>query len=461
MRNLPLHLAVYIIFLIAFSCLLVLSLQPVSWYAALPVSGIIWMVYCIVSLFNRNPQKLSYFLSAVDNQDSTLFFSEEIRHKPTKEMHTILNRMNKHIQEVKLKNHQQEQFFSLLLEQVGTGIMVINDKGNILLANLAAKTLLDYPFLTHLEQLKRIDAKLYQAVYRLQYDHRPQYVRINSDKGLKQLSLQVTNFVSNDQSLRIVSVHDISSELESKELESWQRLIRVITHEIMNSVAPITSLSETLLRYYGTDDKRVWESVKTDEKIIVNTIKGLEVINERGAGLIRFVESYRKLARLSEPKLKIIFVKELLDHLLLLLENDADYKRIKFRLEVNPADIGMEADEAQLSQLVLNLIRNSMQALETIDDPEIGIQASYSDEDHIEIVVADNGPGIPSEIKEQIFIPFFTTRENGSGIGLSLSRQIMRNHGGSIELFTSPGSTKFVLRFQRFDIREIKEDISG
>jgi putative hemolysin len=232
LRILYLRLAIYILLLIVFSGLLFLSVQALNWYAVLCIIGIIWVIYRIIRLFNRNPQKLSYFLNAIENQDSTLFFSEKIRHKPTKELHGSLNRMNQLIQEVKLKNREQEQYYSLLLEQVATGIVVMNDSGNILLANSAARSLLNYSFLNHIEQLKRVDIKLYNAFLSLQQDNQNQFVKVRNENGIRQLSLQVTSFKRHDNALRIVSVHDISNELDLKNLPATGRYIIVSNHPL-------------------------------------------------------------------------------------------------------------------------------------------------------------------------------------------------------------------------------------
>ena len=194
-----------------------------------------------------------------------------------------------------------------------------------------------------------------------------------------------------------------------------------------------------MLKYYLPPEKSV------DEKTVTNTVKGLEVINERGVGLIRFVKSYRKLTKLSNPVLKPIVLKNLIEHLLLLLENEPNFHRIRFRVETDSPNLSVEADEMQLSQVFINLIKNAMQAVENVAEPHIIIRAHSTPGGRCEIKMIDNGPGIPSEIREQIFIPFFTTKENGSGIGLSLSRQIMKNHGGSIEVASSPGTTVFTL----------------
>lgn len=410
-----------------------------SWYALLLFFGILWVVYRMLKLFNRIPERISYFFNAIENEDSTLRFPENINHAPTKEMNKSLNRVNFLIQEIKLKNREQEQYYSMLLEQVATGIVVINSNGNILQANSGAKRLLNYKTLSHIEQLKRVDVNLYQAFYLLKEESSHEFVKLTHSNATIQLSLRATTFTSQEETLRIISVHDISNELDANEVESWIKLIRVLTHEIMNSITPITSLSETLLNYYAPQGEPI------DAKTIANTVHGLEVINERGAGLIRFVESYRKLTKLSKPILESIELRKLIEHLLLLMENEPYFNRIQFKVLIQEEGCSIEADRTQMSQVLINLIKNAMQAVENLSEPRITITANNLANKRCEIKIIDNGAGIETALIDQIFIPFFTTKENGSGIGLSLSKQIMKNHGGSIELTSSPGNTQFVL----------------
>ena len=449
-RNTFIRLITYVFLLIAFSAIstwIILS-SASNLYSIIPILVVALFVYRIIKLYNTTPEKIAYFLNAVENEDSMLHFPEKTLHKANAEMNKSLNRVNKLIQEVKIRNREQEQYYSLMLEQVATGIVVVNENGNVMQANSAAKNLLNYQSFNHIEQLKRIDTNLFNTFYRLKNGETHQFLKLTYKNNITHLSLRATSFLSHGDNLRIISVHDISNELDAKELESWQKLIRVLSHEIMNSITPITSLSETLLNYFIPPEKPV------DKTTVANTVKGLEVINERGIGLIRFVESYRKLTRLSKPVLKHIDLRNLIEHLLLLLENEPDFQRIQFSVETGTSDINVEtgtpdisveADEAQLSQVLINLIKNAMYAVKDVANPHISVRAHYSQNGRCEIEVIDNGPGIPPEIMEQIFIPFFTTKENGSGIGLSLSRQIMKNHGGSIETVSSPGSTVFTL----------------
>ncbi len=441
-RNAFVRLIFYILMLIFFTAAAVwIFLTPISnVYIAIPILGIFFVATKLIKTFNHVPEKIAYFFNAVENEDSMLHFPEKTNHRPTSEMNKSLNRINLLIQEAKLRNREQEQYYSLLLEQVATGMLVINSNGSVMQANSAAKILLNYQQLNHIDQLKRVDERLHHAFRLLKDGDTHQFVKLAHQNRVTQLALQGTSFVSHGDTLRIISVQDISNEMDAKEIDSWIKLIRVLTHEIMNSITPITSLSETLLRHYVSTDDNV-----IDEKKIANTVKGLEVINERGAGLIRFVESYRKITKLSKPDLQPIHLKNLLEHLLLLLENEPQFNHIDFRIKIIPETLTIHADEGQMSQVFINLIKNAMQAVEHVEHPQITITAQHKTDGRTEIIFADNGIGIPSELMEHIFIPFFTTKENGSGIGLSLSRQIMKNHGGSIDAFSTPGNTLFTL----------------
>ncbi len=402
--------------------------------------GIIFFSYSILLAFGNIQRKIAYFFNAVENEDSTLHFSETVNSQPLQVLHKSLNRINALIQEAKLTNREQEQYFAALLEQVGTGIVVLNPKGNILQANTAAKKLLNYNTLTHIVQLKRVDENLYQAFVMLSEGDR-QLVKLTHHDTTTQLSLQATDFKTSHANFRLISIQDIRKELDAKEVESWLKLIRVLTHEIMNSITPITSLSDTLLSYYNNPEMPI--TPQTTE----NTIKGLSVIKERGMGLIHFVDSYRKLTKLSAPVLKTIAVQPFLEHLVLLISNDID-KNISLCKEVIPSDMTIDIDEGQMAQVLLNLIKNAMHAVSAVETPKIKIAAKISDNNRPQISVTDNGIGISEELMEQIFIPFFTTKTNGSGIGLSISRQIMRNHGGNIKVVSEPGKgSKFVLEF--------------
>lgn len=396
----------------------------------------------LINFLNRTNRKIAYFFDAIRNEDSTLNFPEHTGNKSLSELNSSLNKVNELIKTIKFELREQEQYFQTILEHVSTGIITYNEKGTIFLANTAAKNLLGYEHLTHINQIIRIDKKLFNTLKELQPgDNR--LVSFNNKTGVVQLSLKSTQFKTATDHLQLVTFQDIKNEMDTKELESWIKLIRVLTHEIMNTVAPITSLSQTILGYFRNLDGNA-----PSEKIIGNSIKGLEVINERGTGLIGFVDTYRKLTRIPPPEKKTIKVKQLIESIITLIKYEPLNEKVKIDWELLPADLEISADKKQISQVMINLVKNSMEALKNTEDGAIRIKGEYNEHGRAQISVTDNGPGIPDDIMDKIFVPFFTTKESGSGIGLSLSRQIMLLHGGRLKAASKPGiQTEFVLEF--------------
>ncbi len=437
---------------IVFRCLLLAATAlTAGWFffsrnAFLP--GILFLILFLsqviglIHFLNRTNRQIAYFFEAVKNEDSTLRFSVNTGNKALNDLNSSLNRINELIKTIRFELQEQEQYFKAILEHVSAGIIVYNEKGHIILSNNAARTLLAYESLTHINQLMRIDKNLFIAVKELQPGDQ-KLVTFRGKKQTRQLSVKSTQFKTVRENLLLVAFHDVKNEMEVKELESWIKLIRVLTHEIMNSVAPITSLSETILEYYTG-----LNGAMPSEKVINNTIKGLEVINERGAGLISFVENYRKLTHIPPPEKKPVSLEQLLDNTITLINTLPPGNNIPITREVAPPDLKVLADKKQISQVLINLVKNSEEALKDMPGGTIRIRASLNDAGRIQITVADNGPGIPEELMDKIFIPFFTAKESGNGIGLSLSRQIMLLHGGSLKMESIPGKqTVAILEF--------------
>jgi two-component system, NtrC family, nitrogen regulation sensor histidine kinase NtrY len=414
--------------------------------AILCMLAIIPIVLNLIRFLNTTNRKISYFLESVQNNDSTLVFPTHISGKTIRELYEGLNKVNEQIKQLKIENQQREQYFQTLLENVGTGIITCNSKGFVLHANSAVKRMLGLDVLTHINQLERINRSLFQAVQQIK-PFEQKLVSVTSERGAIELSLKATSFKTQTDELRLLSVQDIRNELDEKELDSWMKLIRVLMHEIMNSIAPITSLSESLSQLFTIDGKMVSRE-QIDEKTISITARGLSVIGEQGNGLIQFVESYRKLTRLPKPDKKIFRVEELVNRMKVLYSSLENSNKVKLAIAVNPPEMELFADENLISQVLLNLLKNALEALNGKTDGIIRIMVKVGENNRPEITVADNGPGIPDEIMEQVFVPFFTTRENGSGIGLSLSRQIMRLHGGSLQVRSIPNKeTVFSMNF--------------
>jgi len=394
------------------------------------------LVSNLIFYLNTTNRKISYFLDSVQNNDSTLLLPEKVSGKSIRELYAGLNKINLQIQHMKIENQQREQYYQTLLEHVATGILTFNSKGFVMHANSSVKKLLSVDVLTHIHQLERINRNLYHAMLNIK-PFEQKLVSIVTERGTIELSLKATAFKIQNEELILLSVQDIRNELDEKELDSWMKLIRVLMHEIMNSIAPITSLSESLSKLYTINGQIVLPE-QISEKTIQTTVRGLNVIGEQGNGLIQFVESYRKLTRVPIPDRKIFKAEELINRIKVLYFSFDNAEKVKLSVIVNPPEIELFADENLISQVLLNLVKNALEALSEKEDAIIRIIVEPGSNNRPQIRVSDNGPGIPPEIMEQIFVPFFTTRESGSGIGLSLSRQIMRLHGGSLQVRSVP-----------------------
>jgi two-component system nitrogen regulation sensor histidine kinase NtrY len=408
---------------------------------------IIILTVSLISYLNRTNRNIKYFFDSVKNDDSSLSFPVNTGFKSVSELHGSMNRVNEQIQHLKIENRQQEQYFRKILEHLGTGIITYNNNGFIHHANSAAKRLLSMEVLTHLQQLERVNKNLFSTIKSLKPFERS-LVAVNTMEGEIQLLLKTTSFGSEKNELRILSIQDIKHELDEKEVDSWMRLIRVLMHEIMNSITPITSLSESLSNIYRSGEKPVLPEAVT-EKTIATTLQGLKVIKDQGKGLMAFVESYRKLTRIPKPQMKLFKVSDLFSRVKILADSleKGDNYEINFSLD-DPA-LEIFADENLISLVLINLIKNAVEANLNNSSCQITIIARNDLNRHPEICVTDNGPGISEDILEEIFIPFFTTRENGTGIGLSISKQIMGAHGGTLKVRSiRKKETVFLMSFQ-------------
>lgn len=407
---------------------------------------IVILTFNLISFLNSTNRKIKYFFDSVRNDDSNLFFPVEEKNKTVREIYKSMNRVNEQIQKLKIENINQEQKFRVLIEHLAVGIITFDSKGFVLHSNSSARQLLQTDVLTHIRQIERIDNRLFQAVNSIKPSER-QLVPLGTERGEIQLSLKAESFRTNNEELLILSIQDIKSELDEKEVESWMKLIRILMHEIMNSITPITSLSESLSNIYSTDGQPVGPDQVTS-KAISTTLQGLNVIKDQGKGLMSFVESYRQLSRIPEPDRHLFKISDLFSRLKVLHASQKTDEGIEILFSLKDSDLEVFADENLISQVLINLIKNACEAVESTPGGKVKINASRSQDRHTEICVTDNGPGIPAENLDEIFVPFFTTRRNGSGIGLSISRQIMKVHGGNLKVRSVPGiETTFCLSF--------------
>ena len=338
--------------------------------------------------YRRNIKKVTFLFDAIDNGDFSFNFPTEKGFKEDKILHKSLNRIKLFLQHTREEQMDREKYYEQILNAVDTGILVVDSHDNILQHNQAALRLLDTDVLTHMNQVKG----------KLKDEH---------------LAKHETQAMLKDKHVRIIALSDVSHELSNQEVDSWIKLIRVLTHEIMNTITPVTSLSETLLTRV-TEDKDLKQ--------------GLETIHKTGTELLAFVNNYRRFTHVPQPQPALFYVEPFLERMALLCNHEVE-------ISVSPKDLLAYADESLLSHVVTNLLKNAVEAFNGQEKLIfIRLKAYANAQESIIIDVSNNAGLIPEDVASHIFIPFFTTKPEGSGIGLSLSRQIMRVSGGSLSL---------------------------
>ena len=354
--------------------------------------------------YRRNIKKVRFLFDAIDNGDFSFNFPTEKRNKEDKILHQSLNRIKLFLQHTREEQMEREKYYEQILNAVDTGIMVVDSQDNILQHNQAALRLLDTDMLTHINQVRE----------KLKDEH---------------LAKHETQAMLKDKHVRIIALSDVSHELSNQEVDSWIKLIRVLTHEIMNTITPVTSLSETLLKELNSEELYTAKSLSAEQAKLK---QGLETIHKTGTELLAFVNNYRRFTHVPQPQPALFYVEPFLERMAMLCNHEVE-------IAVTPKDLLAYADESLISHVVTNLLKNAVEAFnglqsEPTTKPSIRLHAYTNEQEAVIIDVSNNAGLIPDDIASHIFIPFFTTKPEGSGIGLSLSRQIMRVSGGSLSL---------------------------
>ena len=371
--------------------------------------------------------KVAYMLDALEDKELNFRFDE--RRWRGRKFNRTLNRLRNIFDKERHEIIEQEKYFGLMLDHVKTGIAVIEKDGRVAYCNNTALHLLGIATFGHIRQLRAVSDSLYDSFQTIA-DGNEERESYYNESGKMTISLTASEATIGKDSVRIIAFNDISSEIAENEQQSWSKLIRVLTHEIMNTITPIASLSDTLLSFEGVDD---------------NIKNGLSTISESSKGLIKFVDSYRNLTRVAPPVKKAFYFKELAERVISLTREQAAMSGAICTYEEKSEDIILYADEGQITQILINLVMNAVQA----DARSIVITAQLTLSDQTVISVTNDGLPISRESQDEIFVPFFTTKQEGTGIGLSLSRQIMRLHNGSLTLTRSDESgTVFTLLFR-------------
>ena len=388
-------------------------------------------IYLFYSSQKQLREKSWLMLEAIRNRDYSFRLPRHGFIGGERILQNALNEFGAMMGEQKQLMEQRERFYEQVLSGISSGIIVLDEQNKIIQTNPAATRLLGLPALGTLQQLKRYGNDIPELLISLPAGERCN-LQYATSKGEIQLLVRASIMELGGNTVKILTLNDIRNEMDTKELESWIKLTRVLTHEIMNSIAPISSLSETFLLRKDVIDSPIYE--------------GIRAIHETSTGLISFVDSYRKFSALQKPSPEPFYLKELL---LQVKSIHLIPSHIQLTLQIDPDDLMLYADPNLIRQVLINLLKNATQAIGE-NKGKIHIRAYSTKEEHILVYVSNDGPAIPEKEAEEIFVPFFTTKKEGSGIGLSLSRQIMKLSNGSISLLraeTNGWNTTFVLEF--------------
>jgi two-component system nitrogen regulation sensor histidine kinase NtrY len=404
-------------------------------------------VYFIIYKLNKINRDLTGFFDALRNDDSSIIYQKMAPDKRFSILYKCFDDINNRLRKLKIDSINKNLYLQNLVDHVGIGVISFDNDDNIEIFNNAAKNLVRINRASKLKNLEKADKNLPSLLKELKPGEQ-KLIKIKTEDELLQLATKASVFKVEGKTIKLISLQNIKNELEEKELESWQQLIRILTHEIMNSISPISSSIKTIkeLLTHGKEKSKPIEII--EQELIDDSVKGLNIIEERSDGLVDFVEKFRSLTLLSKPVFKQFQVQELFENLIMLMSKELSKNNIHLEIAVIPETLNLTADKKLVEQIMINLINNSIQAYDGTGNKEIKLKAFSFPGDKTIIQVIDNGKGIQEDNIDRIFIPFFTTKEMGSGIGLSLSRQIMRLHNGQIKVKSIPDKeTVFSLEF--------------
>ncbi len=404
----------------------------------------LWLVYRIWSMVTRRFDEITDFFESVKYRDFSRLFNDRSGPPDKRRLHRQFNTVINTIREVNQENTLQSIYLQKVLELADTGIIAYSTRsGHLLWINDSARSLLNVPAFRNIEFLKKRKPDMYSRIIQGgSFEKGIMDIRIEQE-NLK-LLVSDTLFNRDGETIRILALQNLDETLDHTETEAWKKLLSVMTHEIMNSIAPIHSVSTTL------EGKLTEQHAHPDQNALEmdDLLLGMKSISKRSEGLMQFAKTYRSLNRVTELNLRTVIVNTLFSDIIHLLEPSAIQKRIQIHHEVSPDHLSLDMDKHLIEQVLINLVKNAMEALEQTGKGTITLKAFTNAKGHTVVQVIDNGSGIPEEIHDKIFVPFYTSKKTGSGIGLSLCKQIMLLHHGKIQVEkTGPEGTTMSLIF--------------
>ena len=405
----------------------------------------LWMIeiLLLIRYINTTNKNLLLFLQSFHFKDSSLTFYKN-RKLPFKPIYNEFNRIIDLFNQLKTEKEIEHQYFDHVIKHVDTGLLAWDSNNHVTLFNMAAKQILNVPHIGNLSGLKSIMKDMPDKLKNLK-PGRQELLKILRGDELISLYVRVSEFTVSGEKIKLASFQNIHSELEESESEAWQKLIKVLTHEIVNSVSPMKLVSSSLLKTLSKSEENDPLMLTSEEH--ENMQSGLNAIYNRSLGLSKFVDDYKTITDIPKPEFDEVRVSELFDEILDLLKSSFLNDRIKINVKIDPGDLRIFMDKKMIAQILINLLKNSANALSENNKPSINLTSTRFNDRKL-IMIEDNGCGIPFNMLDYVFMPFFTTRQDGSGIGLTLSRQIMKAHNGFINLVSHEGEgTKVTLIF--------------
>ncbi len=419
--------------------------RPNMLFAAMLMGTIIVLqlieIFRFVSQTNR---KLTRFLESVKYSDFISGFASDNKlGKSFKDLNEAFNEVLEAFRKARSEKEEHGQYLNTVVQQVRTGILSFDIDGNVQLINANAKRFMGITSIKNINELIAINPKLYHSINSVE----PGKSELYKGSNELYLTVQSTELRIRGTDVKLITLQNIQPELQKQELEAWQNLTRVLRHEIMNSITPISSLTSTLREILDHDMEKMGNHYELKEEGAEDLREGLSTIENRSKGLIKFIDAYREYTSLPKPKLATVRLQSLLEHVAQLMKTELKKTNINFRVECSSEYLTIQADLEMIEQVLINLLKNAIEALGETEQPTLELIGRY-DGTAVLIEVIDNGQGIIKEAIDHIFVPFYTTKRTGSGIGLSLSRQIMQMHNGSITVESEPEiRTVFTLRF--------------
>jgi len=447
-KNYRIHVVIRVLILIASAFLLAYLLTFTQYHISAAVLGliIVFQVFALVRYTEITNRKLTSFLQSIKHADFSSSFTDQGMGKSFDELNVAFNEVIREFRKYRSEREEHLNYLYTVIQHVSIGIIAFREDGIIDQYNQAVLQLFNIKKIRHLDDLKEVKSDLPDQLRNLKAGNKI-LIKLFIDDEILQIAVSATQFRMRGHEYTLISLQNIHNELEEKEIESWQNLIRVLTHEIMNSITPISSLAGTVKEMLIDESDGVLKLNNPDSDDIESISSALSTIGRRSQGLLNFVEIYRNLTRIPKPNFRYFRISDMLANIRQLLQPKTDPLGIRCNCVIQPPDLMVTADPDLLEQVIINLLLNALDAVNGRENPVIVLHASELS-GKVKIEVKDNGVGIKPDIMDKIFMPFFTSKKHGSGIGLSLSRQIMHLHKGTISVKSKPeeGST-FTLMF--------------